>query len=108
MGIDHNDSAAVQEGGDFKVAYNEKMPEFGSGNGKGGFVPPRAQSDGWLLVAGCWLLRKTRRAGQARGMRRCDSRSLTGDWLKGDTKRGIVAMITGCETEGEELMVLDL
>ena len=35
--IDHNDSEAVQEDADFKVAYNQKMAEFGTGNG--GFLP---------------------------------------------------------------------
>ena len=41
LGSDHNDSKAVQEGADFKVACNEKMAEFGSGND--GFLPQRAQ-----------------------------------------------------------------
>jgi hypothetical protein len=41
LDIDHNDSKAVQEGADFKVASNENMAEFGSGNG--GFVPQRTQ-----------------------------------------------------------------
>ena len=30
LDIDHNDSEALREGTEFKLAYNEKMAEFGS------------------------------------------------------------------------------
>ena len=39
LGINHNDSEALLEGTEFKLAYNEKMAEFGSADGNGGFLP---------------------------------------------------------------------
>jgi hypothetical protein len=43
LDIDHNDSEALREGAEFKLAYNEKMAEFGKADGNDGFLPQRTQ-----------------------------------------------------------------
>ena len=57
LDIDHNDSEALWEGTEFKLAYNEKMDECGRADGK------RRLNHGWDAgatddggTAGCWLL----------------------------------------------------